>query len=463
MSMVKNIMGALKILFIRFIYFTVLIGVLSVFNTELIAQTDNLSTKITIKQVDQPINDILFKIAEISKLTFSFNSKLIPPTERMDLDVKDAKLSEIFEILFSNYNIDFKELDGHIIIVKRKGHKTIFKDITKNKPTETPPTTLVKEIKPEVIEPPVIEVKIDTIVEIKQDTTKSDKQLIQPPDTIKIVEPIIEESTVPDTIIEVPVVDAIVVSSAVSSEASAKEETNANYFSFQFGSQFNYPTQRSGTSPFDRAIFNQHINPSFISRTDLFYHFNKLSIGLGVCSFKIYANINSAFNIDSTFTRDVNDTISSYLVTTGNQEIWVYNIKTIETEVDTVLDKSDTISLNVTYLEFPISINYLIIDKPKWEMGLTAQLITGFAINNAPNSITKEGVEEENSGSNTNVLLSANTGFNLKYKISSNWQIGLNAGFKKALNQTYLNDHYPIKTTDFITTGIQMQYNFKKN
>ena len=135
--MVKNIMGALKILFIRFIYFTVLIGVLSVFNTELIAQTDNLSTKITIKQVDQPINDILFKIAEISKLTFSFNSKLIPPTERMDLDVKDAKLSEIFEILFSNYNIDFKELDGHIIIVKRKGHKTIFKDITKNKPIYT--------------------------------------------------------------------------------------------------------------------------------------------------------------------------------------------------------------------------------------------------------------------------------------------------------------------------------------
>ena len=105
-----------------------LLLILSVFfSFQAAAQTNLLDAPVTIKVVNEPINDVLLKIAELTNISFSFNSSLIPATEKISIDVNNMPVGDVFKFLFKAYNIDVKAYDNNIIIYKRKGHKTIFK------------------------------------------------------------------------------------------------------------------------------------------------------------------------------------------------------------------------------------------------------------------------------------------------------------------------------------------------
>ncbi|MCH7535845.1 MAG: hypothetical protein IH948_08925, partial [Bacteroidetes bacterium] len=98
---------------------------------------NQLDKKVTINEKNKSLVDIVFKLSEISGVPFTLNSSLIPATEKSSLNVINRKLGDVFELLFSKYNIEFKELNGHVIIYQKKGSTSIYRDLSEKVPIPT--------------------------------------------------------------------------------------------------------------------------------------------------------------------------------------------------------------------------------------------------------------------------------------------------------------------------------------
>ena len=60
-----------------------------------------------------------------------------------------------------------------------------------------------------------------------------------------------------------------------------------------------------------------------------------------------------------------------------------------------------------------------------------------------------------------NVFLSRQIGVNVGYKISNSWTVLARASYKNGLQPLFLDNNYPLETVDYVSFGVEIEYNFK--
>jgi hypothetical protein len=84
-----------------------------------LSQEGSLSKKVTIKAVDATFEQVLEEITRQTGFNFSYNSDLVNPEQKINLDVKQKSLQETLDEILPAFNLEYK-LVGDQIVLKKK-------------------------------------------------------------------------------------------------------------------------------------------------------------------------------------------------------------------------------------------------------------------------------------------------------------------------------------------------------
>jgi TonB-dependent starch-binding outer membrane protein SusC len=96
----------------RLTVFISLIGIFQSYAVETYAQM----TRLTLEAKNTTVKDVLNQIEEQSEFYFLYNSKLVDVYRKVNLDVKDKKISDILEMVFEGTNTTYKVVDRQIVL-----------------------------------------------------------------------------------------------------------------------------------------------------------------------------------------------------------------------------------------------------------------------------------------------------------------------------------------------------------
>ncbi|MCH7534682.1 MAG: STN domain-containing protein [Bacteroidetes bacterium] len=436
------------------------------------AQTELLDTRFSLQLTDQPINDVLFKIARITNISFVFNSSLIPATEKMTINVHNKEVREVFKLLFQHYNIDFSEFDGHIIIRKKKGYATIFKEVNVTIKINDALITKTAAAQPEPIREvvePLKEVVIVPEKEVEVIDTTNQTAVIEATETIINTE-VLEDSIPEPEIIEEEVIAEVDTINKEKIDATSTKEfvpedpdtTEAPYFSFGF--QYNYmlPLTNDKTLDSDGISFSQSLEISQSIGANITCHYKRIEIAVGAQFLQFGDMISSSYYVDSLYMMDSVFVIDSFSYNFIGPPPYIV-VEYVEDSVPiTVTDsalRSNTSKSNYQYLSFPLSVSYQLLEKQKWSIRARVGLTPGILLKKNNSGIDENGSASSNlSGITGRILLSGNLGLNLAYQINEKWSFALKSTYNFGMNKVFLLNHYPLKTVDFISIGAEVRY-----
>ena len=231
-------------------------------------------------------------------------------------------------------------------------------------------------------------------------------------------------------------------------EATLPEETPKEKPFFSVGIYANYliPGVSNVTDNSDTIMKAQTRSsvPSFgISVTS---HFSNFEISLGLNSIKIEDELSASFLTDSSFTTEltvVTDSFKYVFPTTGDT-VMEYVYGTISETKDTSTQQDYDVQSSFIYLEIPVSVHLKMVEKNKWSFGINLGLTASVLLKS-------EG----------SVLISRQIGVNVGYKISNSWTVLARASYKNGLQPLFLDNNYPLETVDYVSFGVEIEYNFK--
>ncbi|NQY08034.1 MAG: secretin and TonB N-terminal domain-containing protein [Flavobacteriales bacterium] len=458
-----------------------LLLILSVFfSFQAAAQTNLLDAPVTIKVVNEPINDVLLKIAELTNISFSFNSSLIPATEKISIDVNNMPVGDVFKILFKAYNIDVKAYDNNIIIYKRKGHKTIFKkDYVVVAPSEAKPQEeKVKEkpivkpkedvpeplVKPEVVVEKMKPTVIDTIEKnpVKTDSIMSEVKVntyltssVAAKDSVEVQEKVMN----PIKEVEQEIVTPI---SAETPPSLQKPSSNNEYFSLGIRANYLLPFTSIDTIEIGRIKFNHQLAPTFNASFYLNYHVNKFILKTRLQALKFEATNTSSFY--STFTTkteivDTNTCFIQIIPSTGDTLLFCDTTITYQIDLDST-HQTNSASSTYRFIEIPLALTYQLIQEDKWSIGLNAEFITSIYLNSKGEFLNDEGIVEEIGGAKAQTFFSAGIELNYTYSFNKKWSFMLQGAYRKALGDTFYKENISNKKVDFVGVSGGIAYRF---
>ncbi len=85
---------------------------------QLYAQESPLDRKISISIQNKPLEEALNEISAVAGIHFSYSPKHIPVEHSVNLQINDAPLSKALDSLFTNLPVDYKLVEGQIILRK---------------------------------------------------------------------------------------------------------------------------------------------------------------------------------------------------------------------------------------------------------------------------------------------------------------------------------------------------------
>ncbi len=94
-----------------------------VFPGSLSAQQSVLDKNISIHVKDQPLDKVLVRISDAGGFHFSYNNEKIPVHTRVSIQAIDWPLRVVFDSLFKNMDVDYLEVEGEIILKKKRPAK----------------------------------------------------------------------------------------------------------------------------------------------------------------------------------------------------------------------------------------------------------------------------------------------------------------------------------------------------
>ena len=111
-EVLRIILFSKKFLAMRLTFFFVLLGVLQVIGKTTYSQ----EVKLTLNFKDRPVIDVLDEIEDVSEFYFLFNQKLIDVNRKVHIDVKNADIRTVLNMLFAGTNVDYRIIDRQIIL-----------------------------------------------------------------------------------------------------------------------------------------------------------------------------------------------------------------------------------------------------------------------------------------------------------------------------------------------------------
>ncbi|MFH2142330.1 MAG: TonB-dependent receptor [Bacteroidota bacterium] len=87
-------------------------------STSSIAQQDVLEQKISVNYKNQPLGLVIDKISSDYKINFTYNNNLFPGDITVSIKMKNKKLHEVFDRLFTNTGIEYLVVENQIIFRK---------------------------------------------------------------------------------------------------------------------------------------------------------------------------------------------------------------------------------------------------------------------------------------------------------------------------------------------------------
>jgi iron complex outermembrane recepter protein len=97
-------------------------GLILLMHLNLIANVSS-QTKITLNLRSVEFKDVLSIIEKQSDYRFMFSNRNIPAKEKLDINVKDAQISTVMDMILSNSPFTYQELANNLIVIIPKGEK----------------------------------------------------------------------------------------------------------------------------------------------------------------------------------------------------------------------------------------------------------------------------------------------------------------------------------------------------
>ena len=91
-----------------------------IFPEFIVAQQSILDKTISIQVKDQPLNKVLERISEAGGFHFSYSNEKIPVQSLVSIHAIKWSLRKVFDTLFRDMNIEYLEIEGEIILKKKR-------------------------------------------------------------------------------------------------------------------------------------------------------------------------------------------------------------------------------------------------------------------------------------------------------------------------------------------------------
>jgi len=468
------------------------------------SQSELLDIRFSLKQTDRPINDVILEIAKATNTSIVFNSSLIPVTERMTLNVTDKTIGEVFTLLFSHYNIDFIESNGFVIVKKRKGETTIFKEekavikiddqlitqveekpiapkIEEKKKEDVPDIIPTKTEKPEIIEKKVepIEPKLDLEEDqlIEPIKTESPSPVLKPVEKKEIIQPEIIEDIIKledETELEVKeeptVAKAMVDKEKVELPMEPKEPTKEielikeRHLSISLKGYYLAPISKEYQTEQGGVNFTQSLSRSFNLEPTISYNLNRFDFNLGVSISNYKNSLSSTFYSDVITSYDSVFVIGSFVYDIieppAHEEIVLIKDSILITDTSSVFNSESAVT-TYQYLEIPISVNFSFVQGDKWLVGILLGANMSVLLKREGTSLNDSGeLETDLSSTSSNTFISLKSGMNVTYLINKKWSVIANVTNLKGLQPMLYGDFIPASTADYLGGGVEIKYKF---
>ncbi|NQY66499.1 MAG: STN domain-containing protein [Flavobacteriales bacterium] len=429
-----------------------------------------LDKKISLQVKDKPLIEVIFTISELSGINFTLNSALIPVEEKTTIQATNMRLKDVLSILFLEYNIEYKEFNGYLVIYKKRGVESVYKNPFSPEVVKTYNPLIEEDIKvteKHVIEKVLNDVKGKDKIEdlVILDSNNSESIKVKPnvgADTI-----IVEQVVMDVEEIDILVKDRAVVLDSVPLVKPLKQK----YISIGAGTKSMNAMFLDDTISVGGVLHAQNIQFESSFNGDIKYHKKRWSVGVGIQYLKFYNNQQAQFSVDASYDTLVTDTIGSYykLVPSSNSSsavydtVYSYYYGSVPSTVEAYAADNSSSRSTFTYIEFPFDISYELDNLNRFKLVLSSGFISsylrksdGFVLDSAGTEI----VVAESSVSE--FLFSVHGGLSVTYAFTKSFTWGVHSRFRKGITSIFNEDHYPIKKTNFLTLGVGIRYLFNK-
>lgn len=409
----------------------------------------HLDKKISIEMKNKPINEILAFIEEKAQVNFSYNSGLIQFKELKSVQYSNTSLDKILTDIFSDLNIDYKEIEDQIILIKKKPeHKTT------SKASVSKPKNIQQEnirYKTRYVYDTIRKLVIDTIVTYNFDTIFYHDTLTIL-DTLRIIDSVSfyskpNETNIHKDGLSFELYFAPSVYSTTNIETSSDnnifmdiEKEWQTVFSFNTGLGLSYNISKFGLST----------GITYTNHTEELKFFQEL-ITNNYIDFEIkpYNNFTitpRTITITDTagyYTYMPGDDDSSWYSATYPKEIVTYDTTTIILHDSIQVEKTDTIQeaynydlkREISYISVPLIISYRIDLAPKLSAYFKTGVAFSFLLNYQEHLSNKNFYTTKSELSP--IIYSAIAGIELCYRLDETLSILLGASYIHNLNSMY--------------------------
>ncbi len=347
------------------------------------AQSPVLQKRITITAVNQPLSDVLSKIARQLSVKFSYNPVELSARKPVTIRATNEPLSAVLSRLINNPEFRFREMGNQVIIYKPANTAINVEKTETNKETAiAPPTTETPVTKPAESHP---QVKPDTLK--KPALARADTVFVKATDTVVRIDTLIVRDTIHrfDTVFiekALPVYEKP--GSALPGTANQAAKRNPWSVEPSYIRYFGKATLVNEEAGYDELKVKlgeaeSSSNQNFSSGLMLMFKTGKLNLGSGI----YYTRLGETFDyeyLEQTGGYYLRDTVETYYTVTGIDTSWFYITDSTWLNLD--YKRYSTMHSNVySFIDIPLIVRLAVVDNDKFTLfaggGFIAGIFTG--------------------------------------------------------------------------------------